>query len=98
MSLDYETAEYQSNFIIHLLILQYIFQMNKKEKQLPVWSVLIFFNMSNLHIYFVIPAKRLTQADRNDFVLKNSHWPSLAVSSSSRKCYSSRSFYCGLVK
>lgn len=58
--------------------------------------VVFFFNLLNLQMYFVIPAKSLTQVDRNDFVLKNCHWPTLAVSSSSRKCYSSLCFYLGL--
>lgn len=70
--------------------------MNKKEKQLSDQSVFNFLNLSNLQIYFVMPAKSLTQIDRNDSVLKNSCWPTLAVSSSSRKCYSSSSFYLGL--
>lgn len=66
--------------------------MNKKKNSCQTRVYLFCFNLSNLQIYFVISAKSLTQMDRNDFVLKNSHWPILAVSSSSRKCYNSLSF------
>lgn len=59
-------------------------------------SVFIFFTLSNLQIDFVVLSENLTQIDRNDVVVKNSHWPTLAVSSSSRKRYSSLSFYWGL--
>lgn len=58
---------------------------------------LFFFNLSNLPIYFVTAAKSLTQTDRNDFVLKNSHRPTLAGLSSSRKCYSRLTFCLGLL-
>lgn len=37
--------------------------MNKKEKQLSDQSVFNFLNLSNLQIYFVIPAKSLTQIE-----------------------------------
>lgn len=59
-------------------------------------SVFIFFTLSNLQIDFVVLSENLTQIDRNVVVVKNSHWPTLAVSSSSRKRYSSLSFYWGL--
>lgn len=59
-------------------------------------SVFIFFDLSNLQIDFVVLSDNLTQIDRNDVVVKNSHWPTLAVSSSSRKRYSSLSFSWGL--
>lgn len=96
MSLDYETAKYQSNFIFHLLSIQYIFRMNKRKNSCQTRVYLFFFlNLSNLQIYFVIPAKSLTQIGGNDFVLKNSHWPALAVSSSSRKCCSCLKFLFG---
>lgn len=55
-----------------------------------------FFNLSNLQIDFVVSSRNLTQIDRNDIVVKNSHWPTLTVSSSSRKCYSSLNFSWGL--